>query len=169
MLDRPEGIRQEQPETEACLQWGLALAPYHPRGTFLLSLLKGDSGDQQEALDLLPMARRKQSHNPSLLTGIAYAARGLGLLPMARRAMDLRDNLAFALLQPQLAELTCLYTGEVRCFAASFQEQPGHLRSASGVLLFYRGYHALAHGNSRQSRPCPTAMRTSCGWVASTI
>ena len=66
---------------------------------------------------------------------------------MTRGAMDFRDNLAFARLQPQPAELTCLYTGEVQCFAASFQEQPGHLRSASGVLLSYRDYLALTRGD----------------------
>ncbi len=147
MLDSPEGFRQEQADTEASLQRGLALAPVHPRGTFLLSLLKSDSGNQREALDLLLLARRKQSHNPTLLTGIAYAARGMGLLPLARRAMDLRDNLAFARLQPQSVDITCLYTGEIQRFEASLQEQPGHLRSASGVLPFYRGYLALVRGD----------------------
>jgi tetratricopeptide (TPR) repeat protein len=147
MLDHPEGFRQEQADTEACLQRGLDLAPFHPRGTFLLSLLKSDTGNQREALDLLLTARRKQAHNPTLLTGIAYAARGLGLLPLARRAMDLRDDLAFARLQPQSVDITCLYTGEVQRFEASLQEQPGHLRSTSGVLPFYRGYLALVRGD----------------------
>jgi tetratricopeptide (TPR) repeat protein len=123
------------------------LAPGYPRGTFLLSLLKTDSGNHREALDLLLLARRRQPFNPTLLTGIAYAARGAGLLPMARRAMDLRDNLAFAALQPQAVDLTCLYTGEIARFEASLQEQPGHLRSTSGVLPFYRGYLALVRGD----------------------
>ena len=151
MLNRPAAFRQEQADTEACLQRGLALAPFHPRGTFLLSLLKSDSGNQREALDLLLKARRKQPHNPTLLTGIAYAARGAGLLPMARRAMDLRDELAFAHLQSQAVDITCLYTGEIPRFEASLQEQPGHLRSASGVLPFYRGYLALVRGDQAQA------------------
>jgi hypothetical protein len=147
MLDHPDGFRQDRADTEACLQRGLALAPFHPRGTFLRSLLKSDSGNQREALDLLLLARRKQAHNPTLLTGIAYAARGMGLLPLARKAMDLRDELAFSRLQPQSVDITCLYTGETQRFEASLQEQPGHLRSTSGVLPFYRGYLALVRGD----------------------
>jgi hypothetical protein len=152
MLNSPAAFRQEQAETEALIQRGLALAPYHPRGTFLLSLLKADGGNQAEALALLMQARRWQPHNPTLLTGIAYAARGAGLLPLARRAMDLRDHLAFASLQPQAVDITCLYTGEVQRFEASLQEQPGHLRSTSGVLPFYRGYLALVRGDQGQAR-----------------
>jgi tetratricopeptide (TPR) repeat protein len=147
MLNKPSALRQEQSEAEANLQRGLALVPGHSRGIFLLSLLKTDSGNPREALDLLLLARRRQPFNPTLLTGIAYAARGAGLLPLARRAMDLRDNLAFATLQPQAVDLTCLYTGEIARFEASLQEQPGHLRSTSGVLPFYRGYLALVRGD----------------------
>jgi tetratricopeptide (TPR) repeat protein len=147
MLNSPSAFRQVQADTEAHLQRGLQLAPGHPRGTFLLSLLKTDSGNQREALDLLLQARRRQPHNPTLLTGIAYAARGAGLLPLARRAMDLRDALAFTWLQPQAVDITCLYTGEIPRFEASLQEQPGHLRSTSGVLPFYRGYLALVRGD----------------------
>ena len=147
MLNSPATFRQEQADTEACLQRGLALAPGHPRGTFLLSLMKTDNGNQREALDLLLQARRRQPHNPTLLTGIAYAARGAGLLPLSRRAMDLRDDLAFAQLLPQAVDITCLYTGELPRFEASLLEQPGHLRSTSGVLPFYRGYLALVRGD----------------------
>jgi hypothetical protein len=147
MLDNPAAFRQEQADTEAHLRKGLALAPYHPRGTLLLSLIKSDSGNQREALDLLIRARRRQPHVPMLLTGIAYAARGVGLLPLARKAMDIRDELAFAQLQPQAVDITCLYTGEISRFEASLQDQPGHLRSASGVLSFYRGYLALVKGD----------------------
>ena len=147
MLNRPGAFRQEQTDTEAQLQRGLALAPGHPRGTFLLSLLRADNGNQREALDLLLQARRRQPHNPTLLTGIAYAARGAGLLPMARGAMVLRDKLAFTTLQPQAVDLTYLYTGELSRFEASLQERSGHLRSTSGVLPFYRGYLALVRGD----------------------
>ncbi|MBK8573812.1 MAG: hypothetical protein IPN91_14615 [Holophagaceae bacterium] len=147
LLNNPAAFRQDQADAEACLQRGLLLAPDHPRGAFLLSLLKADSGNQQEALDLLLRARRRQPHNPTLLTGIAYAARGAGLLPLARRAMDLRDELSFAQVQPQAVDITCLYTGEIPRFEASLQEQPGHLRSTSGVLPFYRGYLALTRGD----------------------
>ncbi len=152
ILNSPEAFRHEQTDTEAQLQHGLALAPGHPRGTFLLSLLMADSGDQREALDLLLRVRRRQPYNPTLLTGIAYAARGAGLLPLARRAMDLRDSLAIARLQPQAVDITCLYTGEIPRFEASLQEQTGHLRSTSGVLPFYRGYLALVRGDQAKAR-----------------
>ena len=147
MLDRPGSFRAEQSETESLLQRGLVLAPSHPRAAFLLSLLRSDSGNQREALDLLLQARRKQPFNPTLLTGIVYASRGAGLLPMARRAMDLRDELTFSRFAPQAVEITCLYTGEIARFEASLLEQPGHLRSTSGVLPFYRGYLALVRGD----------------------
>ncbi|HEX4845450.1 MAG TPA: hypothetical protein VFV26_04475 [Geothrix sp.] len=152
MLNNPAAFRREQSDTESVLQRGLSLAPGHPRGVFLLSLLKTDSGAQAEALDLLLRAREGQPHNPTLLTGIAYAARGAGLLALSRRAMDLRDELAFAGLQPQAVDITCLYTGELERFEASLQEQPGHLRSTSGVLPFYRGYLALVRGDQTQAR-----------------
>ncbi len=172
MLNNPATFRQEQADTEALLLRGLALAPFHPRGTFLLSLLKSDNGNQREALDLLLRTRRRQPHNPTLLTGVAYAARGAGLLPLARRAMDIRDALAFSRLQPQAVDLTCLYTGEIKKFEISLQEQPGHLRSASGVLPFYRGYLALVRGDHslaqkefqaavNQSRGYPNILRLS--------
>ena len=151
LLNNAMASRREQADTEAALQRGLALAPNHPRGVLLLSLLRSDIGNQREALDLLLRARRKQPFNPSLLTGIAYAARNAGLLPLARRAMDIRDSLAFAKLQPQAVDITCLYTGEISRFEASLQEQPGHLRSASGVLTFYRGYLALIQGHRSQA------------------
>ena len=165
MLDSPAAFRQEQADTEAHLQRGLTLAPGHPRGTFLLSLLKADCGNQREALDLLLQARRKQPYNPTLLTGIAYAARGAGLLPMARRALDLRDDLAFSQVQPQAVDITCLYTGETARFEASLQEQPGHLRSTSGVLPFYRGYLALVRGDrTRAHREFRTAAGLANGY-----
>ncbi len=147
MLNSPASFRQEQSETEAQLRRGLMLVPGHPRGTFLLSLLMADAGNQREALDLLVQARRRQPYNPTLLTGIAYAARGAGLLPLSRRAMDLRDGVAFARVQSQAVDITCLYTGEIQRFEASLKEQSGHLRSTSGVLPFYRGYLALVQGD----------------------
>jgi len=147
MLNSPASFRQEQSETEAQLRRGLLLVPGHPRGTFLLSLLMTDAGNQREALDLLLQARRRQPYNPTLLTGIAYAARGAGLLPLSRRAMDLRDGVAFAQVQSQAVDITCLYTGEIQRFEASLKEQSGHLRTTSGVLPFYRGYLALVQGD----------------------
>lgn len=142
-LNNPSAFRRERAETEALFQRALMLAPHHPRAAFLLALIYSDAGNHREALDLLLAARKRQPHNPTLLTGIAYAGRGAGLLPLSRRAMDLRDDLALAQFTPQALDITCLYTGEVARFEASLREQPGHLRSTGGVLPFYRGYLAL--------------------------
>ena len=147
LLNHPAADRRDQVEAEACFRRALSLAPGHPRATLLLSLMKSDSGNQREALEMLLESRKHQPHNPTLLTGIAYAARGAGLLPLARRAMDLRDRLAFTSVLPQAVDITCLYTGELDRFEASLRDQPGHLRSASGVLGFYRGYLALVKGD----------------------
>jgi tetratricopeptide (TPR) repeat protein len=147
LLNNPAAFRKEQADAEALLRKGLELAPGHPRATFLLSLMESDSGNQREALDLLIQARRTQPNNPTLLTGLAYAARGAGLLPLARRAMDLRDSLAFSEYLPQAVDITCLYTGEIPRFEASLQDRPGHLRNTTGVIPFYRGYLALVQGD----------------------
>jgi len=121
--------------------------PFHPRGTLLLSLLKSDSGNQREALDLLLKARQKHPHSSALLTGVDYAARGAGLLPLARRAMDLRDELTFEHLPTQAIDLTCLYTGEIQRFETSLRDQRGPLRNTSGEISFYRGFLALVRGD----------------------
>lgn len=152
LLNHPAAVRREQADAEALLKQGLALVPGHPRGTFLLSLMESDSGNQREALSLLVQARRVQPNNPNLLTGLAYAARGAGLLPLARRAMDLRDSLAFSEYLPQAVDITCLYTGEIARFEASLQDRPGHLRNTTGLLAFYRGYLALVQGNRARAR-----------------
>lgn len=147
LLDNPAAFRKDQAEAEALLRKGLALAPGHPRGTFLLSLMKSDSGNQREALEILTRARRTQRNSPALLAGLAYAARGAGLLPLARRAMEQRDSLAFSEYLSQGVDITCLYTGELPRFEASLQDRPGHLRNTTGVLPFYRGYLALVRGD----------------------
>ncbi len=152
LLNHPSAFRTEQMEVEALLKRGLELAPGHPRGTLLLSLMNSDNGNQREALSLLIQARRAQPSNPLLLTGLAYAARGAGLLPLSRRAMDLRDSLTFPEYLPQAVDITCLYTGELPRFEASLQDRPGHLRNTTGVLAFYRGYLALVEGDRTRAR-----------------
>ncbi len=159
LLNNPAAFRKEQTDAEALLRKGLELTPGHPRATFLLSLMESDSGNQREALELLIQARRTQPNNPTLLTGLAYAARGAGLLPLARRAMDLRDSLAFSEYLPQAVDITCLYTGEIPRFEASLQDRPGHLRNTTGVLSFYRGYLALVQGDRAKAHAEFTAAR----------
>jgi tetratricopeptide (TPR) repeat protein len=94
-LDDPQAFPSGESVVESPLRRALRLIPAYPRATFLLGLMKADAGDQREALDLLLAARRGQPTNPALLTGIAYAARGAGLLALAQRAIDLRDHLDF--------------------------------------------------------------------------
>ncbi len=147
LLNNPQAYQKDQEDAETLLAKGLARLPDHPRGTFLLALMKTDNGDARDALALLVQARRAQPNNPLLLTGLAYAARNAGLLVLARRAMDLRDNLTFPEYLPQAVDMTCLYTGEVARFEASLRDEPGHLRNTSGVVPFYRGYLALVRGD----------------------
>ena len=147
MLNEPGSFRSEQQEAAQDLRRALEQSPLHPRAAFLLSLLESDTGNHRQALDLLIEARRRQPANPTLLTGMAYAARGAGLLRLSRRALDLRDNLAWSGLQPQAVDITRLYLGDIPRFEASLQERPGHLRSTSGVVPFYRGYLALVRGD----------------------
>lgn len=147
LLDDPGAFRRELAETEAQLRRGLDLAPGLPRGTLLLALVQADGGNQAQALEMLLMARRRQPYNPNLLTGITYAARGAGLLQLSSQALNNRDALALSAFQPQALEITRLYLGDLAGFEASLREQPGHLRSTSGVLPFYRGYLALVRGD----------------------
>ncbi len=164
-LNNPRAFRSDQAGVEQSLERALAEMPGHPRAAFLLSLIKSDSGDQRGALDLLIAARRIQPRNPTLLTGLAYAARGAGLLPLARRAMDLRDSLAFSEYLPQAVDITCLYTGEIPRFEASLQDRPGHLRNMTGVLPFYRGYLAFLRGQHDVARrEFETAREASRGY-----
>ncbi len=165
MLNEPGAILSEQQAAAEDLRRALECAPVHPRAAFLLSLLESDTGNHRQALDLLIEARRRQPANPTLLTGMAYAARGAGLLQLSRRALDLRDRLAWSDLQPQAVDITCLYLGDFARFEASLQERPGHLRSTTGVLPFYRGYLALVRGDrSRAQREFEQAGRLANGY-----
>ena len=146
-LNDPKASRPGQAQVEALFLKALTLVPSHPRATFLLSLVEADAGDQRRALTLLIEARKRQPWNPTLLTGLAYAARGAGLLTLSRRALDLRDSLAFSSYLPQAVDITRLYTGEFSRFQADLQDRPGHLRNTTGIVAFYRGYLALVQGD----------------------
>ena len=146
-LNDPRLPRLDQRHVEGLFRHALALVPAHPRATLLLSLVETDAGDQRKALAILLQARKLQPANPTLLTGVAYAARCAGLLELSRRAIRLRDSLAFSRYLPQAVDITYLYTGEFGKFQACLQDRPGHLRDASGVLPFYRGYLALVRGD----------------------
>jgi tetratricopeptide (TPR) repeat protein len=152
-LNNPQASRPGQAQVEALFQKALALVPGHPRAAFLLSLVESDAGDQRRALTLLIGARKRQPWNPTLLTGLAYAARGAGLLTLSRRALDLRDSLAFSSYLPQAVDITRLYTGQIARFTADLQDRPGHLRNTTGIVAFYRGYLALVQGDRAAALP----------------
>jgi tetratricopeptide (TPR) repeat protein len=136
-------------EAEAGFRKGLALVPYHPRGTFQLAQLETDIGRHREALDLLLAGLKRHPSSPVLLTGLMYSARNAGLLELAGEASKRRDRWSFPEVQPLAIDVLALYTGDHARFEATLQDQPGHLRNS--VQRFFRGYLALIRGNRAQA------------------
>lgn len=122
----------------------------HPQCGYLLAQLKIDAGEQREALQVLQKSLRAHPQNPTLYTGLAYAARCAGLLDLALRALARRDQLVFADLQPNATENAYLYLGDLAHFEAGLAEHPGDPRNS--VVLFYRGYVALLRGDRGTAR-----------------
>jgi tetratricopeptide (TPR) repeat protein len=150
LLIDPQGHPQGQAEAERYFRTALGLVPSHPQCGYLLAQLKIDAGDQREALSVLQQSLRAHPHDPTLYTGLAYAARCAGLLELAERAMARRDQLAFADLEPNVTENTYLYTGDLARFEAGLAERPDDPRNA--VVRFYRGYVALMRGDRAVAR-----------------
>lgn len=145
LLIDPLGLPRAQAEAEQYFRRALELAPAHPQTTYLLAQLKIDAGDQREALRILQQGLRSYPAQPTLLTGLAYAARCAGLLDLAQRALARRDQLVFSELEPNVTENTYLYRGDLARFEASLTERPADPRNA--VVRFYRGYVALMGGD----------------------
>lgn len=145
-LAHPRG----QAEVERHFRRALELVPAHPRTTFLLAQLKVDAGDQEGALEVLRRSLGIHAQDPTLYTGLAYAARCAGLLDLADRALARRRLLVVTDLQPYAAENTYLYRGEVARFEAGLVETPGDPRNV--VVRFYRGYLALVRGDGEGAR-----------------
>lgn len=131
-------------ETEAHYRRGLALAPGHPELSLQLAQMKSDAGEHRGALEALAAGLREHPRSPSLLTGLAYAARTAGQLELARRACLLKLKLVPREIEPAMAENTFLYLGDFTAFRNTLQIRPGHRRSA--LVWFYRGYLDLAEG-----------------------
>jgi len=145
LLIDPQGHGQGQTEAERYFRIALNLAPNHPQCGYLLAQLKIDAGDQREALYVLQGSLRAHPADPTLYTGLAYAARCAGLLELAERALARRDQLAFADLDPGTTENTYLYLGDLAHFEVGLAERPGDPRNA--VVRFYRGYVAFLRGD----------------------
>ncbi len=141
LLIDPKGHPQGQAEAERYFRTALELVPGHPQCGYLLAQLKIDAGDLREALYVLQQSLRTHPNNPTLYTGLAYAARCAGLLELAGRALVRRDQLAIEELQPNVTENTYLYLGDLAHFEAGLAERQGDPRNA--VVRFYRGYLAL--------------------------
>lgn len=150
LLIDPLGHPRGQAEAERYFRRALELMPEHPQTGYLLAQLKIDEGDQREALQVLRRCLRAHPQDGTLYTGLAYAARCAGLLDLAERALDRRDQLVLTELQPIAAENTFLYRGELTRFEAGLAETPGDPRNA--VVRFYRGYIALMRGNRDAAR-----------------
>ncbi len=150
LLIDPLAHPQGQVEAERFFRRALELAPDHPTCGYLLAQLKIDAGDQREALQVLQGSLQAHPQDPTLYTGLAYAARCAGLLDLAVRALARRDQLVFSELQPNVTENTYLYTGDLARFEAGLVERPGDPRNA--VVRFYRGYVALLRGDRMAAR-----------------
>jgi tetratricopeptide (TPR) repeat protein len=150
LLIDPQGRPQGQAEAERYFRAALDLVPNHPQCGYLLSQLKNDAGDQREALYVLHQSLLAHPQDPTLYTGLAYAARCAGLLDLAERALARRDQLVFSDLQPNVTENTYLYAGDLARFEAGLSERLGDPRNA--VVRFYRGYVSLMRGDPVSAR-----------------
>ncbi len=150
LLVDPRSHPQGQAEAERYFRRALELVPNHSHCGYLLAQLKIDAGDQREALYVLQQSLRAHPLDPTLYTGLAYAARCAGLLELAKKALARRDQLVFSDLEPNATENTYLYSGDLERFEGGLNEHPGDPRNA--VVRFYRGYVALVRGDRGLAR-----------------
>jgi tetratricopeptide (TPR) repeat protein len=150
LLIDPKGHPQGQAEAERYFRTALDLTPNHPHCGYLLAQLKIDAGDLREALNVLKKSLRAHPLDPTLYTGLAYAARCAGLLGLAEKALARRDQLVFSDLAPSATENAYLYGGDLARFEGGLNERPGDPRNV--VVRFYRGYVALVRGDRTLAR-----------------
>lgn len=133
---------------EEGFQEALRSLPNCPRLAMLYANFRTDVGDQRTALDLLFALSDRKPHDAGLHDSLAYAARTLGLLDGAKRAIRRRDQLGGHVGQAYfLAENTYLYSGDWIAFEQSLQagvHEP--------VQDFYRGYAALLRKDTEEAR-----------------
>jgi hypothetical protein len=133
---------------DKAFQDALQALPDCPRLAVLYANFRTDVGDQRTALDLLFRLVAKHPHVASLYDSLAYAARTLGLLDGAKRAIRQRDQLGGHVGQAYfLAENTLLYRGEWEAFERSLDKGP-----SEPVQDFYRGYAALLRKGEAEAR-----------------
>ncbi|HJU84782.1 MAG TPA: hypothetical protein VJ600_11265 [Holophagaceae bacterium] len=144
LLVDPRSDASLRPEAEACFLRALELSPGLPQAVFLLVQLKTDAGDQRSALTALQYSIRLHPRGNTLLTGLGYAARTAGLLSLAQRALEQREELGPPELVGSGVENTWLYLGEWDRFEASLIYEPNH--PWGSVVAFYKGYLDLAKG-----------------------
>lgn len=150
LLSDLQSLSGTQETAEASLRAALERIPGHPRAAFLLAELHTDAGNQRTALEVL---REAQRHNPRatpIYSGLAYAGRTAGLLDLAQRALERRNQLVPTALTPFAAENTYLYLGDPAAFERTLLERPGNPRNVT--VRFYRGYLALARGRREEAR-----------------
>ena len=146
MLLSPQTEPMGQAGAEHHFRRALELAPATPQIVFLIAQMKVDSGDHAGALEELSKGLGKRPQALSLRSALVYAARTAGLEKLTREALNRVDQLVPAGLPTTTAENAWLYLGDRPRFEASLQTLPGEPRST--VAAFYRGYLALADGNS---------------------
>jgi tetratricopeptide (TPR) repeat protein len=144
LLVDPASDAALRPEAEACFLKALDLSPDLPQAVFLLVQLRTDAGDQRGALTILQRSLRVHPNAPSLLTGLAYAARTSGLLPLAKTALERRDALGPPEVMTSGAENSWLYLGLNDRFRSELVDEKDRPRGS--VATFYRGYLSLAAG-----------------------
>lgn len=150
LLSEPKTHSGSQIEAESHFTKALTLFPHHPRCNFLLAEMRIDAGDQRTALTQLQATVRHFPKVTTLYSGIAYAARTAGLLELAQRALARRDELCPPAFCSHTGENTYLYLGERRRFEESLLTLEGNPRNE--VIGFYKGYMALAAGDTRGAR-----------------
>lgn len=150
LLSDPMSLSGTQETAEASLQTALGRIPGHPRAAFLLAELHTDAGNQRAALEALQEAQRRNPQATPVYAGLAYAARTAGLLDLARRALERRNQLVPTALTHFTAENTYLYLGDQAAFERTLMERADNPRNAT--VRFYRGYLALSRGQRAEAR-----------------
>lgn len=138
-------------------------APHHPRATRVMAYFMTDRAQQAEALEMLLQTLKERPKAWELHTAVAYAARTIGLLDGALRALRERDRvLGFPSRQDGLAENALLYAGEWEAFERTLDAPSG---SQDPLMDFYRGYIRLLQDRREEALPFFRAAAQSQGSI----
>lgn len=137
---------------ERCLE----LCPTHGSALVYLAQAHSDLGEPSRALERLAPALRAQPRVNGLLQQVAYSARCAGLLDVARRAVDRRQE---AVRVPLGIENTLLYLGAWDDFEAQLLAEVEAQGWNAPAQRFYWGYVTLLRGDrvlaTRRYQPAP--------------